>query len=152
MGDVHTIRDGDIVRYDTRGGVSMCRVVVNDNGDAIGALVPIVMCEACGENDAGDYEIGGHNICPRCVNEALAFLVVYDVVNNIGDYNVPLARTVSILDEEDARMRNVPMSHVDAHSAAWDMIRGEDRKGAESYVYDIARVIVDATRNPGDVL
>lgn len=106
------------------------------------------LCEACGENDAGDYETGGgHHVCPACVNRALFARIIHDVftLENIGDNDVPLARVMTILDEDDARMRASTFPYVDSHDSARDMIAGmsddELRDGLWGAMRDTIRTV-----------
>lgn len=109
-------------------------------------------CQACEQNDGGDYTTrDGVSLCAGCVNRALALRIVRDVLDNVGDYDVPLARASLYLDDDDETNRASGMPYVDSLASAWDMMRGESYEGARAYVHDIMRVVVDATREPGSV-
>lgn len=149
--NIVTLHDGDVVRYDTRGGVSLCRVVEHDNGDPIGALLPIIVCEACEIGEVVYETTTGAKLCGGCVERVLTFRIVSHVLDNVGEYDTPFARAINALDDDDAKMRTSGFPYVDSESSAWDAVRGESRKEVEARVYDLMRIVVDATREPGDV-
>lgn len=111
----------------------------------------VAVCEACGKNEAGEYEGGGHAICVACVHDVLAYRVAMYVLNNVGEFNDDLARAIAILDKDDSIMRASGVSYVDSDASAWDMMRGENIEGVVNYMTPIFRAIVDATRSSGDV-
>lgn len=115
-------------------------------------LVPIQrMCEGCGKNPGGDYAPGKHVLCAPCVEKALAFFVAQDVFDDIREHDEDLGRVITILREDDSAMRQRAMPYVDSTSAGWDMMRGKSYADAWELMTGICAVIVNATREPGDV-
>jgi len=151
------VGEGDIVTVMRNGREFEFRVGVSHRieGDialTLDAVPRVILCEVCGENEAGDYETGGgQHICPTCVNSALAFKAIEYVLDNIGDYDVPLARTIAALDEEDAHMRSSGMSYVDSESSALDMMRGYGVNDRFDFMCPLFETIVGAFGDPGDM-
>jgi hypothetical protein len=122
------IGDEIIVRDNDRGIESKRRIV----GDADGSItleVVEIMCEACGENDGGDYNTGDHHLCAGCVMSALRVRAITHLLNEVvPNLDTSTARTLSILDEEDARNAARHMSYVDSLSASFDEIDHMDMR------------------------
>lgn len=147
MGDTHNIGDHVSLRGMT---YTISDEYPNPNTGAL-YLVPIVrMCTSCGENQAGDYETGDASLCGSCVNRALEFRAAIWVMENIGEYDIPLARTLAALDEDDARMRSSHMPYVDSQSSAMDYVRGMDMNERIRVFNSWGHFISDALGDPGD--
>lgn len=150
--------DGDLVRvmfmgksYDFR--ISLIRATLADRddpaatlgGDNVIRFRPEQLCEVCRVNDASDYQTGaGHNVCPACVNAGLEFQVARDIINNIGEYNDNLAKTIQLLEEDDELGRNSGHQYVESVSAGWDMVRGASSIEIGEVAKRIERVLFDA--------
>jgi hypothetical protein len=78
---------------------------------------------------------------------------VLDVLHDVGDYDVPLARAVSILEEEDAHMRtHSPVPYIDSTANGWDLLRSMTPGEARTRIYEIAHVVLTATHASGDAV
>ena len=79
------------------------------------------MCEACAQNDASDYEFGGHEICPTCIRRAMHATVIHSALNHLMQHDDELRETLLIMGDIDAHaQRQGVVQHVDFHSASWD--------------------------------
>lgn len=79
-----------------------------------------ISCEACGENDASDYEFEGHYLCPRCIQNAMEIHVYERALNHIIESDDALAKVYQVMDYFDAR--NARQNHTDFHSASIDHV------------------------------
>lgn len=142
--DEITIKDGDVIQYATRPGVSV-RVEVreNTNGDAIGALIPVPpLCLACKENDAYGDELEGWPFCPKCLTDAMIARVVTDLI----DSGEAFENLTPVFEHDDAEISDARLNgrqYIELRSAGYDMLnamsQGELREELESFV---ARYII----------
>lgn len=115
------------------------------------ALVENV-CAAC-EKLGVDYTThAGVDMCAACVERVLTYRVVMDVLNTIGEYDIPLARAIGALDADDDAMNATNMPHVDSLSNAWDTLRGDSHADVIERIGALAHIVVNATREPGSVI
>lgn len=152
MARIENIQIGDVVVIAN----TTFEVVARDNmPDTNGvALQMLHACDACGCIYTGDdFETStGVVLCSECVDRVLTYRVVRDVLDNIGDYDVPLARAIEILDDDDVRARASNMPYYDSSSCAWDTLRSESYDNIVHRVRaHIVDVIASATREPGSV-
>jgi hypothetical protein len=120
----HEVKAGDEVRIADEGTFAIVRD--HDSGRFI--LSPLDVCEACGEGGC-DYETAGHRLCPGCVMSALRVRAVTHLLAEVvPNLDTSTARTLSILDEEDANMRASHTPYVDSLSASFDEVDGMDMR------------------------
>lgn len=140
---------GDTIQIDNGGGICGDYTVSENAGEyTLNHVTP--MCGACEQNDAYNFDDTGVKLCPGCFRRAFAYLMCKRIMDEIGEYDIEIARAVSIMqtyDSEQMAIANARSTqYIETGSWVHDEFAGEHPDEVIARVANIADVIVNAIR------
>lgn len=103
------------------------------------------VCIAC-EGNHVDPCIEEMQLCASCLSRALMFVAVKRAIDNVGDFDVPMARSLRAMEEYDDANMVSGIAYVDTQSSAIDALYGIDDATMLAYMRDAIMPCIDAMR------